>query len=56
MLAEENLPARAYAEKHGVGNQVTIQRMEHGKYDFSLSELVRISEIVGLPLEALFAL
>ena len=45
MGGEDNLQPKDYAIKHGLGNQQSIPKMEHGKYDFTLSELLRIAEI-----------
>lgn len=36
-----------YADKFGIGNQISITKMEHGKYDFTLSELERIAVAIG---------
>ena len=54
-LSEGSMSQREYAQKHGIGNQLSLARMEHGQYDFTLSELSHIAEVLGLTLEELFA-
>ena len=54
-IAEGGISPGAYAAKHGVGNQVSLTRMEHGKYDFTLSEILQISDVLGVSVRELLS-
>ncbi|MGA3304259.1 MAG: helix-turn-helix transcriptional regulator [Methylovirgula sp.] len=47
MVEMGGMTPREYASEFGIGNQLTIQVMEHGKYEFTLSELTRIADAIG---------
>jgi hypothetical protein len=51
----ENKTPRDYAKEFGIGNQLTICRMEHGKYEFTLSELIHIASTIGLSVSELIS-
>jgi hypothetical protein len=49
----DNLSPKEYSLKYELGNQNSIPRMECGKYDFTMSELIHISEVIGLSIPEL---
>jgi hypothetical protein len=53
LLAMSGMEPQEYANEFGVGNRMSLALMEHGKYDFRLSELVAISNNLELSLQDL---
>jgi hypothetical protein len=50
---EMDMQPMEYCSKFNFSNHIRLRKMETGQYDFSLSEMQRISEIVGIPMEEL---
>lgn len=50
MVEMGGMSANEYSRQFGIGNQMSIQQMEHGKYEFNLSELMHISDVLEMNL------
>jgi hypothetical protein len=51
--AQMDMRPMEYCSKFQFSNHIRLRKMETGQYDFSLSEMQRIAEIIGVPMEEL---
>lgn len=48
-----DVPVRKFSETYQFANPIRIRQMEAGLYDFRVSEVIRIAEIIGMSVEDL---
>lgn len=54
--AKMDMQPMEYCSRFQFSNHIRLRKMETGQYDFSLSEMQRIAEIIGVPMEELVKL
>lgn len=52
-VIKNNLHTAEFCHRYQFANVIRLRQMEMGQYDFTLSELQRVSEILNLPMEEL---
>lgn len=52
-IIQKQMEVLPFCKAYGFSNHTRLRQMEIGAYDFSLSELLWIAEIIGCPLEEL---